>query len=83
MLALRSTSPTRGGGGGSVLRKGNICDAVTATADTRAGLSVRYVGQIERREASSTVTVLERLADACGVEVTELLRPVPKSKSGI
>ncbi len=34
----------------------------------RVGLSVRYVGQVERGQASVSVTVLGRLARALGVE---------------
>ena len=48
----------------------------------RVGLSVRYIGPIERCKASPTVNVLGRLADACGVEAGELLRRAPKMKHG-
>jgi ribosome-binding protein aMBF1 (putative translation factor) len=41
----------------------------------RAGLSARYLGSIERAEVSATITVLERLAGALGVEPCELIRP--------
>ena len=40
----------------------------------RVGLSVRYLGQIERAQASMSVTVLGRLADAFRVEAAELVR---------
>ena len=40
----------------------------------RAGLSVRYVGAIERADVSASVTVLGRIADALGVEPAELVR---------
>jgi transcriptional regulator with XRE-family HTH domain len=40
----------------------------------RVALSSRYVGQLERAQASASVTVLGRLADALGVEPAELLR---------
>ena len=40
----------------------------------RVGLSARYVGQIERAQASMSVTVLGRLADALRVEAAELVR---------
>ena len=40
----------------------------------RVGLSARYVGQVERAQASASVTVLGRLADALGVEPAELVR---------
>jgi transcriptional regulator with XRE-family HTH domain len=46
----------------------------------RVKLSVRYIGQIERRKASPTVTVLGRLADALGIEPGDLIRRVPKAK---
>ena len=46
----------------------------------RAGLSVRYIGQIERCEASPTVSVLGRLSEALGVEAGELLRRLPKTR---
>lgn len=46
----------------------------------RVGLSVRYIGQVERCKASPTVSVLGRLADAFGVEAGELLRRASKSK---
>ncbi|CAM5761121.1 hypothetical protein LMIY3S_00033 [Labrys miyagiensis] len=46
----------------------------------RAGLSVRYVGAIERARVSASVTVLGRIADAFMVEPAELIRPSsPKS----
>lgn len=48
----------------------------------RVGLSVRYIGQIERCNASPTVNVLGRLADACGVEAGELLRRTPRNRAG-
>jgi len=48
----------------------------------RVGLSVRYIGAIERCQASPTVEVLGRIADACGVEPGELLRRPLKVKHG-
>jgi transcriptional regulator with XRE-family HTH domain len=39
----------------------------------RAGLSARYVGQIERAQASMSVTVLGRIADALKVDAAELV----------
>jgi transcriptional regulator with XRE-family HTH domain len=45
----------------------------------RVGLSVRYLGQIERAQASMTVTVLGRVADAFGVDAAELVKR-PRSK---
>jgi transcriptional regulator with XRE-family HTH domain len=46
----------------------------------RVGLSVRYIGQIERCRASPTVNVLGRIADAFGLEAGELLSRKPKAK---
>ncbi|MGO9770722.1 MAG: helix-turn-helix domain-containing protein [Roseiarcus sp.] len=40
----------------------------------RVGLSVRYVGQIERGQASMSITVLGRVANALKVEPTELVK---------
>ncbi len=40
----------------------------------RVGLSARYVGQIERSQASMTVTVLGRIAEAFKVEAGELVK---------
>jgi transcriptional regulator with XRE-family HTH domain len=40
----------------------------------RLGLSARYVGQIERAQASISVTVLGRLAEALKIETSELVK---------
>ncbi len=40
----------------------------------RAGLSSRYVGQVERAQTAATINVLEQLAEALGVEPAELVR---------
>jgi transcriptional regulator with XRE-family HTH domain len=40
----------------------------------RVGLSARYIGQVERSQASMTVTVLGRMAEALKVEAGELVR---------
>ena len=40
----------------------------------RAGLSARYVGDIERAKVSASVTVLGRLAEALDVDASELIR---------
>jgi transcriptional regulator with XRE-family HTH domain len=40
----------------------------------RAGISARYVGQVERAQASMTVTVLGRIAEALKVEAAELVK---------
>lgn len=40
----------------------------------RAGLSMRYVGGIERGDVSASVTVLGRIADALEIEAGELLK---------
>ena len=39
----------------------------------RAGLSARYVGQVERAQASMTVTVLGRVAEALTVSAATLV----------
>jgi transcriptional regulator with XRE-family HTH domain len=39
----------------------------------RVGLSPRYVGQIERAQASMTITVLGRIANALEVEAAKLV----------
>ncbi len=39
-----------------------------------AGLSARYIGAIERADVSASVTVLGRIAEALGVEATDLIR---------
>jgi transcriptional regulator with XRE-family HTH domain len=38
-----------------------------------AGLHRVYIGQIERGEKSPTLTTLQKIADALGVEVRQLL----------
>jgi transcriptional regulator with XRE-family HTH domain len=46
-----------------------------------AGLSARYVGGIERADVSASVTVLGRIAEALGIEATELVRAAsPKAR---
>ena len=45
------------------------------------GLSARYVGQIERAQASMSVTVLGRLANALKVDAGELVKRT-RDKSG-
>jgi transcriptional regulator with XRE-family HTH domain len=40
----------------------------------RVGLSARYVGQVERGQASMSVTVLGRFADALDAEPAELVK---------
>jgi transcriptional regulator with XRE-family HTH domain len=40
----------------------------------RVGMSARYVGQIERAQASMTVTVLGRIANALKVDAGELVK---------
>jgi transcriptional regulator with XRE-family HTH domain len=47
----------------------------------RAGLSPRYLGSIERAVVSPTLTVLERLARALGVDPCELIRLPQRRKS--
>lgn len=46
----------------------------------RAGLSMRYVGAIERGDVSASVTVLGQIADALEIEPGELLKKVSKAK---
>lgn len=46
----------------------------------RAGLSMRYVGSIERGDVSASVTVLGQIADALEVEPGELLKKPVRSK---
>lgn len=43
----------------------------------RSGLSMRYVGSIERGAVSASVSVLGKVADALGVDPCELIR-LPK-----
>jgi len=40
----------------------------------RVGLSIRYVGQVERGQASMSVSVLGRFADALMVDATVLVK---------
>lgn len=40
----------------------------------RAGLSLRYIGSIERGDVSASVTVLGQIADALSVEPGELVK---------
>jgi len=47
-----------------------------------AGLSARYIGEIERAEASASVTVLGQIADALEVEPADLIqRPAPTAQA--
>ncbi len=46
----------------------------------RAGLSMRYVGAIERGDVSASVTVLGQIADALEIEPGELLNKVGAPK---
>ncbi len=46
----------------------------------RAGLSMRYVGAIERGDVSASVTVLGQIADALELEPGELLKKVGAPK---
>ena len=39
----------------------------------RVGLSARYVGQIERTQASMTITVLGRIANAFEIEAAKVV----------
>lgn len=40
----------------------------------RTGLSVRYVGAIERADVSASITVLGQLADGLNVDAADLVR---------
>jgi len=40
----------------------------------QVGLSGRYIGSVERAQATASVTVLGRLADALGVSPCELIQ---------
>lgn len=46
----------------------------------RAGLSMRYVGAIERGDVSASVTVLGQIADALEIEPGDLLKKAPARK---
>lgn len=46
----------------------------------RAGLSMRYVGAIERGDVSASVTVLGQIADALEIEPGDLLKKASKPK---
>ena len=46
----------------------------------RADLSARYIGAIERVSVSASINVLERLADALGVDPCDLLRKTPPKR---
>lgn len=46
----------------------------------RAGLSMRYVGAIERGDVSASVTILGRIADALEIEPGELLKDTSRRR---
>ncbi|PZO70771.1 MAG: transcriptional regulator [Sphingomonas taxi] len=46
----------------------------------RAGLSMRYVGAIERGDVSASVTVLGQIADALEIEPGDLLKKTTAPK---
>ena len=46
----------------------------------RAGLSMRYVGAIERGDVSASVTVLGQIADALQIEPGDLLKRAGKPR---
>lgn len=48
----------------------------------QAGLSVRYIGAIERARVSASVTVLEQIADALEIEPADLVRRTLPSGQG-
>jgi transcriptional regulator with XRE-family HTH domain len=45
-----------------------------------AGLSMRYIGRLERGEKAPTLTTLAAVAAALSVEPAELLAPVPAKR---
>ena len=47
-----------------------------------AGLSARYVGDIERADKSPSVSVLGRIADALMIDPAELIQPVKPRPGG-
>ncbi len=47
-----------------------------------AGLSARYVGDIERADKSPSVSVLGRIADALKIDPAELIQPVKPRAGG-
>lgn len=49
------------------------CDLTQEELADRVGLSFRYIGSVERGQASPSVTVLGRLASALGVEASVLV----------
>ena len=48
----------------------------------RSGLSMRYVGSIERAQVSASVSVLGRIASALKVDPCELIKSAGRSGSG-
>ena len=46
----------------------------------RAGLSMRYIGAIERGDVSASVTVLGQIADALEIDPGELLKDSSKPR---
>ena len=48
----------------------------------RAGITARYLGQVERGQASMSVTVLGRLANALTVDPAELLKATAAAETG-
>ena len=48
----------------------------------RAGITARYLGQVERGQASMSVTVLGRLANALTVDPAELLKATAAVETG-
>jgi DNA-binding XRE family transcriptional regulator len=59
----------------NVRRARHVAKLTQEELAARAGVSARYLGSIERAEVSATVTVLERLAAALGVDPCALIRP--------
>jgi hypothetical protein len=58
----------------------NIVSECIKVSQAYAGISVRYIGRIERYNASPTIIVVGRLADALGIEPGDLKRRAPKTR---
>lgn len=49
----------------------------------RAGLDRTYIGQVERGERNVSVDNLEHLAHAVGLQLWEMLRPLPEEQTKV
>src|SRR5688572_16586291 len=67
---------------GSALQKQRLhCALTQAELAERAGLSLKYIGEIERGEANTTLDVLARVAETLGLSSDELMRPAQEPLS--